>query len=143
MSTRIDFYILKDNQPSTRAQVACRLIEKAYQQKHQIYVHTESLEAAEYFDEFLWSFRDDSFLPHQVFYGDVITPSPTIQIGYLTTPPPITDILINLTNQAPPFYAKFERMLEIVANDENLRKAARKRYRLYQTQGCQLSSHEL
>ena len=49
--TRIDFYIVDSEQLSSRALFACRLAEKAYSLKNQIYIYTSDKLQAKDFDE--------------------------------------------------------------------------------------------
>ncbi|OAI47471.1 hypothetical protein AYO45_05745 [Gammaproteobacteria bacterium SCGC AG-212-F23] len=136
---KIDFYVLSDN---NRLPFACKLIEKAYKQRHRIYIHTDNKPEAHQLDELLWTYRDDSFLPHNI-YGDGPEPAPPIQIGINTTPEKHHDILINLSPQVPEFYVQFNRILELVSNETDVQQAARERYRYYQTQGATINTHKL
>ncbi len=137
MTNRIDFYLLSETEWHASALMACRLTEKAFQQEHQVYLHLASAEQAQQMDEVLWSFRDDSFLPHGLSPADA-----PIQIGYSASPPAAKDVMINLTATVPDFYQQFARILEIIPNEESLRQAARQNYRFYQTQNCQLFTHK-
>src|SRR5580704_7975288 len=97
---RIDFYIIEEANPSARLRLACRLIEKAYKNKHRVYVHADSKAQAHQLDELLWTYREDSFLPHNL-YGEGPEPAPPIQIGFDATPDKHRDILINLSKTIP------------------------------------------
>lgn len=143
MAIRVDFYLLKSALLADCRIIACRLIEKAYQQGHYIFVYTNSLEDAEYFDELLWSFRDDSFLPHQVFYGGQPDINSPILISHLEPPEIQHDVLINLSSSMPTFYQRFNRILEIVPNEDNAKQQARANYRNYQKAECELKTHNL
>jgi len=139
---KIDFYILPESDTTARLQFACRLIEKAYKQKHRIYIHAENKMLAHQLDEMLWTFRDDSFLPHNL-YGEGPEPVPPIQIGFDLTPENHRDILMNLSNQTPQFFSQFQRLLEIVAHDSTAQEAARERYRHYRAQNFEITTHKL
>ncbi|MDR3477777.1 MAG: DNA polymerase III subunit chi [Gammaproteobacteria bacterium] len=139
---RIDFYILAETDPSGRLRLACRLIEKAYKNRHRVYVNTDNEQEAKQLDELLWTYRDDSFLPHNL-YGEGPEPAPPIQIGYQTTPEKHRDILLNLSKTIPEFYQQFARVLEIVSNDADIQNAARENYRQYRTQGHDINTHKL
>lgn len=139
---KIDFYILPEAHANARLQLACRLIEKAYKQKHRIYVHTEDRTMAHQLDEMLWTYRDDSFLPHNL-YGDGPEPAPPIQIGFNAIPEKHRDILLNLNQQVPEFYVQFARILELITNDTAAQETGRERYRFYRTQQCELNTHKL
>ncbi len=139
---RIDFYIIEDQDKSARLRLACRLIEKAYKNRHRIYVHTDSQAEAHYLDELLWTYRDESFLPHNL-YGDGPDPAPPIQIGFDITPENHRDILINLSKNIPEFYTKFTRVLELASNESEQQSAAREHYRQYRAQGLDINTHKL
>lgn len=136
---KIDFYILQDHQ---HLLFVCRLIEKIYKQRHRIYVYTDQQQEAHALDELLWTYREDSFLPHNL-YGEGPDTAPPIQIGFNQIPENHRDILINLSQTVPTFFQQFSRILELVPQDENMQKCARERYRYYQTQGCSITTHKL
>lgn len=139
---RVDFYLLASDQPDARWLVACRLLEKAYIKGHRIYVHCTNQHDAEFLDELLWTFRDDSFIPHNL-QGEGPEPPPPVQIGYDKEPRGFSDILLNLAPAIPPFYAKFKRVMELVANIESEKELSRSHYRDYRSKGCELHTHEI
>lgn len=139
---KIDFYILSESTANARLQFACRLIEKAYKQKHFIYIHTENRAMAHQLDEMLWTYRDDSFLPHNL-YGDGPEPAPPIQIGFDVTPEKQRDILINLNPTIPDFYPQFSRVLELIVNEASAQESGRERYRLYRAKNFEINTHKL
>jgi DNA polymerase-3 subunit chi len=138
----ITFYVLADTDPGKRLTTACRIIEKAYQQKHSIYVHAASRQEAEQLDELLWSFRADAFIPHHLV-GEGPTPPPPVRIGWERIPPEASDLLVNLHADAPPEPKRFRRIVEIVGGEEPMREAARQHWRQYKQQGYAVASHNL
>ncbi len=52
-------------------------------------------------------------------------------------------MLLNLSPEAPPHFERFERLLEIVARDDDERKAGRARYRWYRDRGYPIGDHDL
>lgn len=139
---KIDFYILPEANSLQRLQFACRLIEKAYRQKHRIYIHTLDEKEAHQLDELLWTYREDSFLPHNL-HGEGPTLTPPIQIGVNVTPENHRDIMINLSNTVPDCHTQFARILELVSNETSSQEAARERFRFYRAQGFELNTHKL
>jgi len=139
---KIDFYILPDATANARLQFACRLIEKAYKQKHYIYIHAEDRTMAHQLDEMLWTYRDDSFLPHNL-YGDGPEPAPPIQIGYDAVPEKHRDILINLANLVPEFHLRFSRIFELIPNEPTAQELGRERYRIYRSHNLEINTHKL
>ncbi|KTD65061.1 DNA polymerase III subunit chi [Legionella shakespearei] len=140
--TRVDFYLLASNEADVRGLVACRLLEKAYYKGHRIFVFCTDQHQAEYIDELLWTFRDDSFVPHNL-QGEGPEPPPPIQIGYDKEPRGFNDILLNFSATIPPFYSKFKRVIELVANDETEKELSRAHYKEYRAKGCELHTHNI
>jgi len=139
---RIDFYLLSSDQPDAPWLVACRLLEKAYMKGHRVYVHCENQQDAETLDELLWTFRDDSFVPHNL-QGEGPEPPPPVQIGHGKEPRGFNDILLNMTRNVVPFYNKFKRVMELVPNLELEKELSRKRYKEYRAVGCDLHTHDI
>jgi DNA polymerase-3 subunit chi len=138
----ITFYVLADLDPGKRLSTACRIIEKAFQQKHSIFVLAASRAEAEQLDEMLWTFRADSFVPHHLV-GEGPTPPPPVRIGWAGIPPEANDLLVNLGAGFPPQPNRFRRIVEIVGGDEPMREAARQHWRQYKQQGYAVTSHNL
>lgn len=139
---KIDFYILSTGHAKMHLQLACRLIEKAYKNQHRVYVHTENQMDAHELDEMLWTYREDSFIPHNL-YGEGPEPAPPIQIGFDLKPEKHRDILINLSVQIPSFFQQFNRILEVVPNETDLQASARERFRQYRSKGFEINTHKL
>ena len=138
--TRIDFYILSDSQAQAREIYACRLADKAYQLGHHIHIHSESEQQAQQLDELLWSLRAGSFIPHALYQDD---PQLPVTIGFDSEPLENTDILINLSPEAPAFFSRFQRVAEIVNEDPLYKERARERFRFYRDRGYELQHHQI
>lgn len=136
---KIDFYILPED---NCLQLACKLIEKAYKNRHRVYIHTENETVAHQLDELLWTYKEESFIPHNL-YGEGPDPAPPIQIGFASTPEKHRDILINLSNDIPVFYKQFARIMELVPNSPSIQERARENYRIYRSNGYDIQTHKL
>lgn len=139
---RADFYLLESDQPQDRWILACRLLEKAYLKGHKVFVLCANEKDAQLLDELLWTFKEESFIPHNL-QGEGPEPPPPIQIGYDKEPRGFNDILLNMTAQTPPFYTKFKRVMELVINLEIEKEQSRTHYREYRSKGCALQIHEI
>ncbi|WP_133126764.1 DNA polymerase III subunit chi [Legionella nagasakiensis] len=141
---RIDFYLLNNKQPYANWMLACRLLEKAYLRGHRVFVFCENRQDAERLDELLWTFKDDSFIPHNL-QGEGPEPPPSIQIGYELTSEPrgFNDILLNMATMIPPFFARFRRIIEIVPPDDAAKEISRNHYRAYRHQQCDIHTHPI
>jgi len=138
--TRVSFYILKSTQLEQRQAFACRLAEKAYNQGHQVYIHTESPEQSVAVDNALWAIRPDSFVPHEMIETGSDSSSPVL-IGHKdTTPPRLMDVLINLTEQQPLFFSQFERVAEVIDDNNEVKQAGRQRFQFYKQRGYELDT---
>jgi DNA polymerase-3 subunit chi len=137
---KIDFYVLSDADPLARYRLACRIAEKAYSLGLKVHIHTDSKEDAQQLDALLWTFRDRSFVPHEI---EPQTPDQyPVTIGHGWAPPHC-EVLINLALQVPAFFQRFKRVAEIIGGEQEARGAARERYRFYRDRGCMLSHHVL
>lgn len=139
---RIDFYILPDHTPRGRPLLACRLAEKAYGLGHRVYIQTSSPEQAQALDDLLWTFRPGSFVPHAL-YPVTDNEIPPVLIGWEDNPDVDAQMLINLTPQVPAIFERFERVAELVDQDEQTLNQSRARFRFYRERGCAPQSHKL
>lgn len=137
---RVDFYVLAADDDAARWRFACRLAEKAYHLGHRVHLHTDSAADAARLDELLWTFRQGSFVPHEVI-GGVTTDSP-VTIG-CEGHAPGADLLINLAESVPDFSAQFPRVAEIISGNAAARAIGRQRYRHYQGLGREPVTHHL
>jgi DNA polymerase-3 subunit chi len=98
---------------------------------------------AQQLDELLWTFRDGSFVPHEIVgaQSDAGVAPVTIGVGAAEVRP--GDLLINLTDDVPERLNSFPRIAEIVTSDEDCRQKSRKRFADYRSQGHALQTHEL
>lgn len=139
---KIDFYILQQGGQKARFDFVCRLIEKAYKNRHRIYIHTENQNDAYMLDELLWTYKNESFLPHHLV-GEGPEPSPPIQLGYEQKPNNQRDILINLSLSVPEFYTQFARVIECVSDEEAIQTISREHYRAYRNNGFTITTHHI
>lgn len=140
--TRVDFYVLETSKAQARDKLVCRLAEKAYSMDHTIYIHTESSEQAQHLDNLLWTFRDGSFIPHQLHNEQQSETCPVI-IGHNHEPESHSEVLINAGNDVPMFFSRFERVAEVVTQDQQQRSQARERFKFYRERGYELETHNL
>lgn len=139
--TRVDFYILNSTGSEARLRFACRLVEKAWTRQHRVYIHTPDAPAANAVDMLLWTFRAGSFLPHQL--SDTAPTDCPVLIGHGNEPVANQGVLVNLDEEVPLFFSRFERVVEIINQDENVRQSGRNRFKFYRDRGYDLHSHTL
>ncbi len=136
--TRIDFYDLTQSQHTTDGLV-CKLCHKAYQSKQNVLLLTANQYQTDKLDRMLWTSEEESFLPHdQQEQQGLLTP---ILINHQANPRGKRQLLINLSNEIPQFFAQFERVIEVVAADN--KDHARSHYSYYKDRGYELNHHKL
>ncbi|MEQ8231783.1 MAG: DNA polymerase III subunit chi [Gammaproteobacteria bacterium] len=138
--TRVDFYVV-DGGSAVHDRTLCRVVEKAWQRGHAIYVNCADRDAARHFDDLLWQFQDTSFVPHALAQ-DATDDTPVI-IGTAVDDAPVHDVLLNLVADVPAAVSRFERVIESAGHDDASRSAARARYRYYQDRGFPLHTHKI
>ena len=142
-AARVSFYILGGTEPNTRLGYACRLVEKAYKLQNRIHAHTGDANMAKVLDTLLWTFRQGSFVPHELLIPDSQPTAPiTIGTAEITTPPD-ADLLINLAGEVPAFFTRYPRIAEIIDGSAACREAGRARHRFYRDQGLEPETHEV
>jgi len=145
--TRVDFYILNDTSPQARDLFACRVVEKAYRLGHGVYLHTTNAQQAKRLDQLLWTFKQNSFVPHAI-EGDSPAPNPPVLIGHATHPGDTQpaqqrQVLVNLAAEVPLFFSSFERVAEIIDQSKENKVSGRTRYRFYRDRGYRLENHQI
>lgn len=133
--TRIDFY---SNVPD-KIQYACRLVRKARSANCRLVLFGRDRAQLAAIDEALWTFSDTDFLPHVMADDPLAAQTPVLLADAGMANLAHHELMINLSGQTPPDFARFERLLEIVAADDDDKAAGRERYRYYQQRGYPLS----
>jgi len=140
--TRIDFYVPQEVAEGGRYALACRLVEKAFQQNRRVFIHAPTEEVALHMDRLLWTFRQGSFIPHGLLHRSDASLTPVL-ISHRGDPDEEQDVLVNLTDQVPPFFSRFERMLEPLDRVPEILAAGRERFRFYRERGYSIEHHEV
>jgi DNA polymerase-3 subunit chi len=139
----VSFYILPSESLQERYLYACKLIEKAYRSAHFCYVLTDSIKQSRHLDDLLWTFRAGSFIPHQLYTGEIPNFKKIILIGSLDAPEHWQKTIINLSSQCPKNFELAERIVEILDNSEEAKEPGRNRYRHYQQSGVAITTHKI
>ena len=141
---RIDFYVLSQSGEQARQLFACRLAEKAYKLEHTVHIHTGDDATAGRIDELLWTFRDGSFVPHDLVRagGDVEARAP-VTVSCDPAYAGSRDLLINLDDVVPACAGAFPRIAELVTSDEDSKLKSRRRFVAYRDEGHELETHNV
>ncbi|NCA71788.1 MAG: DNA polymerase III subunit chi [Sphingobacteriia bacterium] len=138
--TRIDFYSLAPNSQGDRFILTCRLVERIHSSGARVLIHCPDVEQARHLDRLLWTFREESFLPHGRV-GQIDSELTPILISGDGSPTTEHQVLINLAPDAPGFFTRFARLCEPIDHDPAIRTAGRERFRQYRDQGHPLQHH--
>ena len=93
----------------------------------------------------LWAMSTTEFLPHCLADApaEVIAHSPIVLSAELLTSATESQVLLNLGATLPAGFERFERLIELVGQDEADVLAARKRWKHYKDRGYALSSYDI
>lgn len=142
--TSIDFYISESTDTSIRDLLACRLSEKACHTNAATFIHTQTEQHSQEIDKLLWTFKEHSFIPHQLYnHEESEKQHHPVLIGHDIEPEKNFDLLINLDSKIPDFYSRFNRVIEIVTNDKQQRDLSRKHYTFYKDRGYIINTHNI
>lgn len=140
--TRVDFAFSAPDHLRT----ACEVVSKHYNKGRRLVVYCPDPALRERFDLLLWGFEATAFIPHVDAEDPLAAQTPILLTGKPIAPPPDTPLpawLVNLDAQCPPLAEQYERVLEIVPQDEAQVLAARQRWRQYKDAGHDLHAHDL
>jgi DNA polymerase-3 subunit chi len=136
--TRIDFYQLNPQQHNAD-RVVCQLCQKAYENNQSTLLLTKNQQQSEHLDRQLWIFNDDSFVPHDAQESEDFK-SPIL----IHNDPALRrdrQLLINLADTIPGNFAQYDRVIELVTEDN--KQQAREHYSYYKERGYPLNHHNL
>ena len=136
--TRVDFH----SKVPDKLLYACRLIRKARTAGMKVVVYLQDAQQLRQFDQALWTFSEQDFIPHVVAGDELAAQTDVIMSFDASDELPHHQILVNLSTLTPDHFARFERMFEIVSTDEQDLTAGRGRYKHYQNRGYALTHFE-
>ena len=137
--TRIDFYFNAES----RLQFANRIATKALQQKLRIAIFSKDETLTRAVDKLMWSHPTTGFIPHCVGIDKLADETPVVVVQNTDCPLHL-DVLINLDQEPPPRFERFQRLIEIVSRDDKSdQENARKRFRFYKDRGYAMAHHNL
>lgn len=136
--TRIDFHLVD----ADKLGYGCRLIRKIYRAKQHVVVCCDDPVRLKAFDEALWTFSPQDFVPH-VMASDALAGETPVVLTASADSLPWHDVLVNLGDGLPEGFSRFERLIEVVGGDEDDRARGRERWRFYRDRGYPLEKHEV
>ena len=125
-----------------KLQTACQLSAKALTRQMRVMILTADSALTDKVSRLLWSLPSIGFYPH-CRATDRLAPVTPIIVDHVAEPLPHDQVLINLRQETPPMFSRFQRLIEIVSLDDEDRAAARERYRFYRDRGYEITTHQL
>ncbi len=119
---------------------ACRLIDKVQRMGMRTLVVMDTATEAQQFDDLLWTFKPESFIPHQLINSG--KPAP-VEITFNKETGDHQGLLLNLSSSIPPFFSRFERLSEIVIQEVQSLQTSRERFGFYKQRGYPIETRKL
>ena len=146
--TRIDFYILPSDSLMVRIEFACKLAAKAARLNHNILIYCDNESDCQLVASTINNNESFRFMPFCLLNNnnDISNENsvlPPIQIGFNNPTVAHHDILINLSVTRASFFAQFDRLSEIVIQEESILNVTRDSYRYYQSRNYPLHRHDM
>ena len=138
--TQVDFYILPEATSEARWLFACRLIDKVQRMGMRVLVAMDSEAEARAFDELLWTFKPESFIPHQLLNSE--KPAP-VEITFTPEAGDHQGLLLNLSKTTPTYFSRFERLSEVVIQEQQSLQSSRERFSFYKSRGYPIETRKL
>ncbi len=135
--TKVDFYTGSEDKLRT----ACQLSQKAMQNGLRVLLHVPDEATADKLDKLLWHFPATAFMPH-CRSQDADAAAMPIIIGHDETFSH-SELLISLHDVCLPFFSRFERVIEIVGQNDEDAKQGRVRYGFYRDRGYEMRHFDL
>lgn len=136
--TRIDFY----TEAQDKLDLVCKLAAKTVQAKSRMLILVPDGEQRSRLDKMLWMQPPISFVPHCPASAPIAGQTPVLLSGSVEGAA-LDEILLNLADDWPQTFARFQRLIEVVSRDEADKTLARERYRFYRDRGYQISTHNM
>lgn len=95
------------------------------------------------FDRMLWAQPAIGFLPHCRQNSPVVGETPILLAGQDLEQPIHDRCLLNLSDQLPPGFARFQEVVEIISIEDTVRLPARERFRHYRECGYAIHTRDV
>ncbi len=121
----------------------CKLIEKGYKQNiNPIFIKTDTQKQAEELDKILWTFRQESYIPHTLVDQDSNNTQP-VQIGWIDNEIEDAEAIINLSDGMPDISNHLKKIHEIIENIDEKKEKARERWKKYKSIGFNIKAYKV
>jgi DNA polymerase-3 subunit chi len=136
--TRISFL----HGAADRIQTAAQWLHQAWARRQPVLVYVPDEAQAAQLDRVLWTQPQLSFLPHCRADSPLAAETPILLTDRLDEPPQ-DGCLLNLSNELPPTFSRFEQLVEIVSVADSDRLPARERFKFYRERGYAIDNRDI
>jgi len=134
MQTQATFHVMPESSDEQNLLFyACVQSAHFFRQQKKVFVLAKDQAQAHQFDELLWQFDPDSFVPHNLV-GEGPKQGSPVEIGW-QPPRGRRQILINLTSTMPNFAGNYSHVIDFVPAIEADKQLARDRFRACRQMG--------
>ncbi len=136
--TRIQFL----HDAPDRVAAAAEWLREAWLTRRPVMVYVPERQTSEQLDRLLWSQPATGFLPHCGAESSLAAETPVILTTNLDHPPH-DGCLLNLADELPPGFSRFEELVEIVSTADTVRLPARERFKFYRERGYAIEARSI
>ncbi len=136
--TRIQFL----HSAPDRLAAAAEWLRLAWQRRQPVLVYIPRADEADRLDRLLWTQPATGFVPHCSVGSSLATETPILFARNLDQVPH-DGCLVNLGDELPPGFSRFEELVEIVSTADADRLPARERFRFYRERGYALDTRDI
>ncbi|HQR02889.1 MAG: DNA polymerase III subunit chi [Proteobacteria bacterium] len=125
-----------------RIQTATDWVGQAWSRRRQVLIYAPVTVMADRLDRQLWMQQALSFIPHCRADAPHAAETPILIARHLDDTQG-GECLLNLSDEVPPAFSRFEELIEIISVEDEVRLPGRERFRFYREQGCELDSRDV
>lgn len=125
-----------------RLQAVAAWLGKAGSEGRQVLVYVPDGERSEQLDRLLWTHPATGFTPHCRAADKLAAETPIILTSVLDHPPH-DGCLVNLSDEIPPGFSRFQELVEIISVNDGDKLPGRERFRFYRERGYPLEARDI
>ncbi len=125
-----------------RIQSAAQWLRLAWDRREPVLVYVPDAEQSARLDRVLWTQPALSFVPHCRADAPQVEETPILLTDRLDNPAQEA-CLLNLSNDLPSTFSRFEQLVEIISSDDTDRLPARERFKFYRDRGYAIESRDI
>jgi DNA polymerase-3 subunit chi len=125
-----------------RLQAVAAWLARAGSEGRQVMVYVPALDRSDQLDRLLWTQPATGFTPH-CRAGDPLAAETPIILATELDDLLHDACLVNLSNEIPPGFSRFQQLIEIISIDDEDRLPGRERFRFYRERGYPLENRDI